>query len=379
MKLNRRLIVSLMTAILSVYVIIYYWASGERFVNTVIAAATPFIGGAMIAYVVNILMSGYENLYLRLVKNKFARKLARSISLLLAYSTFLALILFLIGTVFPELISSIQSLISRAPRDVSNLIKQLQSLRWIDETLRDYFGNNAATEISSQLTKYVQQTLTNVGAILINLITSVTSVFSVALSMFVSLIFSAYVLASKERLGRQVRRLIQAYVPKLYRPFETIRQVFHQSFRNFIVGQTVEAIILGCLTFVGMQIFNFPYAPTISVLIAFTALIPVVGAYIGVTIGVILIMTQSMSQALWFFIFVVVLQQFEGNLIYPRVVGNSVGLPGMWVIMAITIGGALGGILGMLMAVPFLAACYKLIRQDVQRREDRKKLISKQT
>ncbi len=379
MKLNRRLIVSLMTAILAVYVIIYYWASGERFVNTVIAAATPFIGGAMIAYVVNILMSGYENLYLRLVKNKFARKLARSISLLLAYSTFLALILFLIGTVFPELISSIQSLISRAPRDVSNLIKQLQSLRWIDETLRDYFGNNAATEISSQLTKYVQQTLTNVGAILINLITSVTSVFSVALSMFVSLIFSAYVLASKERLGRQVRRLIQAYVPKLYRPFETIRQVFHQSFRNFIVGQTVEAIILGCLTFVGMQIFNFPYAPTISVLIAFTALIPVVGAYIGVTIGVILIMTQSMSQALWFFIFVVVLQQFEGNLIYPRVVGNSVGLPGMWVIMAITIGGALGGILGMLMAVPFLAACYKLIRQDVQRREDRKKLISKQT
>ena len=164
---------------------------------------------------------------------------------------------------------------------------------------------------------------------------------------------------------------MRAYLPKLYQPAENVRQVFHQSFRSFIVGQSLEAVILGCLTFIGMQIFKFPYAPMISVLIAFTALIPVVGAYIGVTIGVILIMTQSLTQAFWFLVFVVTLQQFEGNLIYPRVVGNSVGLPGMWVIMAITVGGALGGILGMLMAVPFFAACYKLIRQDVKKRENK--------
>lgn len=373
MKINKRLVISLVLTAFAIYLIFYYWAVGEKFLSTLTAAATPFIGGAMIAYVVNILMTGYEKFYLRLTNNNaIAGKFARPLSLLLAYSTFIALFIFLIGTVVPELISSIQSMVTKAPKLVNNLIIELQDNKMVKEALRNYYGSNAGAEITSQLTRYVQGSLRGIGTILLNLLTSVTSVFSVAINILVSLIFSIYVLSSKEALGNQINRLIKAYLPKFYEPFNNVRQVFHTSFRNFFVGQTVEAIILGLLTFIGMRIFNFPYAPTVSMLIAFTALIPVVGPYIGVTIGVILILTQSLGQALWFLIFVIVLQQFEGNLIYPRVVGNSVGLPGMWVIMAITIGGALGGILGMLMAVPFCAACYKLIRQDVQKREAQK-------
>lgn len=372
MKTNRRLLISLATIIITVYAIIYYWSSAERLLQTLFAAATPFIGGAMVAYVVNILMSGYERTYLKIVKHPLARKLSRGLSMFLAYFTLIFLIIFLLGTVLPELVTSVQSMVSQAPKAITNLITQMQENQWVNETLVDYFGNDARTEVVNQLTGYVQTTLRSVGTILLNLLTSVTELFSVALNILVSLVFSLYVLASKENLGQQFNRLIKAYIPKAYEPFENVRQVFHSSFRSFFVGQTLEAIILGVLVFIGMQIFNFPYAPTISILIGFTALLPVVGAYIGVTIGVILILTQSFTQAVWFLVFVIILQQFEGNLIYPRVVGNSVGLPGMWVIMAITIGGALGGLLGMLVAVPFFAACYKLVRQDVESREAKK-------
>lgn len=143
----------------------------------------------------------------------------------------------------------------------------------------------------------------------------------------------------------------------------------HQRFHGFFVGQTLEAMILGSLTAAGMFLFNFPYAATIGILVAFTALIPVIGAYIGATIGFILIATQSVSQAFLFLVYLIVLQQFEGNVIYPRVVGGSIGLPGMWVLMAITIGGALWGILGMLVAVPLAASLYQIIKDNVAKRQ----------
>ena len=146
-------------------------------------------------------------------------------------------------------------------------------------------------------------------------------------------------------------------------------RIFNESFRGYIVGQCTEAVILGVLCVVGMLIFRFPYAGMIGSLVGFTALIPVAGAYIGAAVGAVMILTQSPLKALLFGVFLVILQQLEGNLIYPRVVGRSIGLPALWVLAAVTVGGSLMGIPGMLLGVPITAALYRLIREDMSRRE----------
>ena len=177
-----------------------------------------------------------------------------------------------------------------------------------------------------------------------------------------------YVLLDKEKLGRQTKCLIRTYVPRASERIFYVTRVVDESFHSFIVGQCIEAVILGILCIIGMLIFQFPYAVMIGVFIGFTALIPIAGAYIGAAVGAIMILTVSPLQAVQFLIFIVVLQQLEGNLIYPKVVGESIGLPGIWVLTAITVGGGVLGIGGMLIAVPLFATGYRLLKEDVIRR-----------
>lgn len=368
-KINKKWLITFLFLLVVILAVFRYWSNAEDTLATIWKAALPFIGGAMLAYVVNILMSGYEVAYQRLFTGPRARKFSRSISMVLAYATFIILLLVLLGIVIPELVESVQGLVATAPKAIQNLIVAIQKNDWVQKNMTEYLGQDATRELTTKINAYMTQILTGIGSFLMGLLNSVTDIFSTLLNIFMALIFSLYVLGGKEELGRQFNRLLATYLPSMVAPFDNVRQIFHQSFRSFFIGQTTEAIILATLTFVGMLIFKFPYASTVSILVGFSAMIPVVGAYLGVTVGMVLIMTQSFSQALWFLVFIVTLQQFEGNLIYPRVVGNSVGLPGMWVIVAITIGGALGGIFGMLVAVPFFASCYKLIRQDVNRRQ----------
>ncbi len=369
LKNHKNLILTLLVALVVVLAIFRYWETAENILGTMWQATLPFIGGAMVAYVVNILMSGYERVYYRLFTGEGARKFSRPITLLLAYATFLILLLILLGIVIPELVESVHSLVTNTPKAVQNLITEIQHNRWLNSFLTEYLGSNTSSDIIDKVNAYTNDILSGVGTFLLGLLSSVTNVFSALLNILMALIFSVYVLVSKEELGQQIRRLIKTYLPSLYEPFENVRQVFHESFRNFFSGQITEAVILGTLVFLGMTLFKFPYASTIGILVGFTNIFPIIGAYIGGIVGMILVMTQSFNQALWFVVFIIVLQQIESNLIYPRVVGNSVGLPGMWVIVAVTVGGALGGIFGMLVSVPFFASLYKLIRQDVLRRE----------
>ena len=249
---------------------------------------------------------------------------------------------------------------------VANFIKEVSDNKAIKELL-DYFGNSS--DINSTFSKYSQQILNQVLSVLTGVLTSVSTIASTVLNVFFSLVFSIYVLASKEQLGRQFNLLIDTYLGKYAEKVHYVLDILHQRFHGFFVGKTLEAMILGSLTAAGMFLFSFPYAATIGILVAFTALIPVIGAYIGATIGFILIATQSVSQAFLFLAYLIVLQQFEGNVIYPRVVGGSIGLSGMWVLMAITIGGALWGILGMLVAVPLAASLYQIIKDNVAKRQ----------
>jgi predicted PurR-regulated permease PerM len=206
----------------------------------------------------------------------------------------------------------------------------------------------------------------------IGLTTSVVvTIFTSAFNLVMGLAFSIYILAQKEKLGRHMKRLLYAVFPEQkVSKFLAFLHRANRSFSSFVQGQVVEAVIIGALVFIGMSIFKFPFAPVISVLVGVTALIPVLGAWIGAIIGALLILPVSFMKAVWFLVFLVILQQLEGNLIYPHVVGRSIGLPGIWVFFAVIVGGGVGGVLGMLLGVPICAIIYNELRAFIHRKDE---------
>lgn len=366
MKFEKKQVYYVVIAFTLCFAIQAYWSSGAQLLNTFYTASFPFLMGAGLAYIINIVMSAYEKLYVRLFKNTWLIKLKRSISMILAYLTFTVIIIWIFSIVLPDLIKSLSFLMTIDTKQITKLINELGDNKLVAQAL-EYLG--AGNDLATTIQKYSQQVLKQVLTVLTSLLTSVTTLASTILNLFISLLFSIYVLASKEKLGRQFNLLIDTYLGKFAKTVHYVIGILHQRFHGFFVGQTMEAIILGTLTATGMFIFKLPYAATIGVLVAFTALIPVVGAYIGLCIGFILIATQSITKAIFFVIYLIILQQFEGNLIYPRVVGNSSGLPGMWVLLAITVGGSLWGVLGMLIAVPLSASIYQIIKDHVHKRQ----------
>lgn len=371
MNFEKRHVYYIVAAFILCYMVQAYWNTGAYFVGTIWSASQPFLIGAAIAYVVNIVMSAYERLFGMLLLGTRVAGAKRAISMILAYLTFVVIIVWIFSIVLPDLISSIKSLLTIDTSGINQWINDLNDNKYVAKIL-NYLGedNDLATTISS----YSQQILKQVLTVLTGILTSVSSIASTLLNVFVSIIFSLYVLGNKETLVRQAGLLIDTYLGKYASKVRYVVGILDNRFHGFFVSQTLEAMILGSLTALGMNIFGFPYAATVGVLIAFTAIIPVVGAYIGLVIGFILLATQSISQAIWFVVFLVVLQQFEGNLIYPRVVGGSIGLPGMWVLVAITIGGALAGIPGMLMAVPLAASLYQIVKDHVSKKHIKQNL-----
>lgn len=366
MKFEKKQVYYVVFAFIICYAIQAYWHSGAALVYTIYQASIPFMIGAGIAYIVNIVMSAYESLYDRFLTHPILQKIKRSITMILAYLTFIFVIFWLFSIVLPDLIVSINSLLRIDTSGFSHFIKEISDNSVIKESL-NYFGS--LSDITTTLSDYSRQFLNQVLSVLTGVLTSVSTIASTVLNIFVSLVFSIYILASKEELGRQFNVLMDTYISKYADGIRYVFGILHLRFHGFFVGQTIEAVILGTLTTLGMFLLDFPYAATIGILVAFFSLIPIVGAYIGATIGFILIATHSVSQAFFFLIYLVILQQFEGNVIYPRVVGGSIGLPGMWVLMAITIGGALWGVLGMIVAVPIAASLYQMVKDNVAKRQ----------
>lgn len=369
MRFEKKQCYYVIIAFMICYAINAYWNSATTLINTVYKASFPFLIGAGIAYIINIVMSIYERIYVYLVPVPALLKAKRTLSMILAYLTFVLLITWLFSIVLPDLIASINALLQIDTSGLTHFIRKASETKLIKESL-DYFGTSA--DITRALSDYSQQIINQVLAVLTGLLTSVSTIASTILNVFVSLVFSIYVLANKEHLGKQFTLLIDTYSGKYAKTIHYLLGILHLRFHGFFVGQTLEAMILGTLTAIGMMLLQFPYATTIGVLVAFTALLPVIGAYIGASIGFILIATHSVSQAFLFLLYLIILQQFEGNVIYPRVVGGSIGLPGMWVLMAITIGGALWGLLGMFIAVPLAASLYQLLKDNVMKRQVKK-------
>ncbi|EHI74954.1 membrane protein [Streptococcus criceti] len=375
MKLTKRHFGYLFLVIALIYATVTYWSLGQRILLTIYRASLPFLAGAGMAYIINIVMSGYEHLLRKILGRDIPGR--RAISLILSYLTFVIAIFLIFSIVLPDLITSLKALLAIDFEGLGKLFNHVQKDSNV-QRLMHYFHIDLNKSASSLLNKYNKQISTTVIGILSGLLTSATSLASGLVSLFISFVFSIYVLAGKEKLGRQGNMLVHAYLPKYEEKFHYVRRITHESFHGFFVGQTLEAMILGSLCALGMLIFKIPYAGTVGILVGFTALIPVVGAYIGLSIGAILIMTLSIPKAIFFVVFLVILQQFEGNLIYPRVVGHSIGLPPMWVILVITIGASLWGILGMLVAVPTAATIYKLIRNHVYNKRAKEEQRSNQ-
>jgi len=345
------------------YLFMYYWERLAGFIGAVFGAAVPLFIGGMIAYLVNILMRFYERHYFPKKQKGFPVKSRRPVCMLGAFLTLVAIIVLVVSLIVPQLVSCVQLLLSAVPGLIEKLVAWAGSLNLFSEEtfqiLQEFDWKSRIGEIAKVLTS-------GVGDVMNVVLNIITSVISGTVTAFLSIIFSIYLLGSKDKIGSQIKRAGRRYLPQsLYRKGEYVVQVLDDAFHRYIVGQCTEAVILGALCTVFMLVLGLPYATMIGALIAFTALIPVAGAYIGAGLGALMILSVSPIEALVFLVLIVVLQQLEGNLIYPKVVGASIGLPGIWVLAAVTIGGGILGIFGMLLGVPLAAALYRIVRDDV--------------
>lgn len=334
--------------------------------STVFSLILPFLLGGCIAFILNVPMRKIESLLFR-KSGKIADKIKRPVSLVLTLLLLVALIAVIFGLVIPELGSSFVLL-----RD--NVIQFLQNLEQEHPAFLNQFLSYlpSAEELAAldweSIVQDVVGFLGNGAGSFINSTVNVASrIFSGIFAFFIGFVFSIYLLVQKETVGRQVRRLIYAYLPEnIADRILSIARLSDKTFSSFLSGQCMEALVLGTLFFIVMTIFRFPYALMISVLIGVTALIPVFGAFIGCIIGAFMIlMTDGFIKMLTFIAVFLILQQLEGNLIYPKVVGNSVGLPAMWVFVAVSVGGSAFGVLGMLIFIPLCSVLYALLRESV--------------
>lgn len=352
-------------SIFILYLCTQYWKDVAGFVSSLVGAASPLIIGCVIAYLVNILMSMYEKHYFPNSEKRIVKKGKRPVCMIAAYLTLIAIVILVFGLVVPQLVSCIQLLLSELPAAMKTLVNAMDKIEMIPKDIISFLQDINWQSKISQLINMVTSGIGNAMGIMVNMI---SSVFSGIVTAFLSIIFSFYLLSGKETLAGQVNHLMEHYLKKEWNEkIHYVLDILNDCFRRYIVGQCTEAVILGLLCMLGMWILRLPYASMLGALVAFTALIPVAGAYIGAGVGAFMILTVSPVKALIFLVFIVVLQQLEGNLIYPKVVGSSLGLPGIWVLAAVTVGGGIMGVVGMLLGVPIVAAIYRLIKNDVNK------------
>lgn len=348
--------------------VIVYFNQVLKAAKSVYDIVLPLVLGFIIAYVVNILMRFLERHYFPKAEKPWIARTRRPVCLLLSYVLILLILAAVITLVLPKVVDTIKALSAVLPGYWERISQ------WVDDHkdqwsfVSEWMDKDALSwdSITDNIKSNAPQSL---RSILTSSLTVISGLTSGLFDLVVGLAFSAYLLASKERLLAQAEKLQKAFLPpSTAARFNTILAAANESFASFITGQCTEAVILGALCIAGMLIFGFPYATSIGIFVGVTSLIPILGAYLGAAVGVLLIFQADPAKALLFVVFIIVLQQLEGNLIYPRVMGTSLGLPGLWVFAAVVIGGGLGGIVGMLFGVPTAATIYKLVRAAADER-----------
>ncbi len=363
-KLEWKTVSKIVIGALAIYLSIHYWPSISDTLKTVISSATPIIVGGCMAYPLDILMSFYERHFFPKSTKSAVIKSRKILSLIGAIVTIIGIIALIIVLIAPQLVNCVKMVIAEFPSAMEWVIAKLKTNEFVS---KDLINSLSSIDWKSRISDIAETVTSGLGNMMNVAVSALTSVFSVISNIVLGLIFALYILIDKKRLQRQANRVSEKYVPDIIlKKIKHVLSVLNDCFHRFIVGQCTEAVILGSLCTVGMLILKLPYAPMIGALMAFTALIPIVGGLIGAGVGAFLILMESPVKALIFIIFVIILQQLEGNLIYPKVVGSSIGLPGIWVLAAVTVGGGVFGIFGMLVGVPIAATFYRLVKDDVR-------------
>ena len=350
----------------------------EFLINTVLMlwrVASPLILGAILAYILEIIIKRFEKLFFPKSKKTWLCQARRPICIMLATVLVVFLAVLMVSIIIPGLTDAFTVLSSEFP----NYFIQVKS--WVLTTFSNVptvtnYVKDLELDWAFIQDRVVQWAINGIGdnSLLTNTVTVISAVTGSIANFLISAIFAMFLLGSKQKLQNQYRNVMSAAVSeKNNGKVQHILLTANRCFSGFIVGQSINGLILGALTWLGMRIFGMPYALMVGVLSGTTSLIPIIGGYIGAALGTFLVFTANPSLALWFLIFIVALQNVQGNILYPRLVGNSVGLPSLWVLAAVSVGGGLNGVGGMIMAVPITATVYALVQEWVHRKKERTK------
>lgn len=346
---------------------IVYWGHVATWFYQVWQAAMPLITALVIAYLLNLLVVRYEKLLHRL-----SDKYRRGVSLMLAVVTIICVLIIVLRIVVPQVVSAVSQLVEGIPVAVARIQRLLDEHQLIVPQISEYARqlNVDFGQVAQKAVAFINQLASSSFSTLLK---STTNIAANIVNLVLSVMLSFYVILSKESLAKQFNRVFAWALPEQHhRRLLHVLSVANDSFSNFITGMLTEAFILGTLVTVGMIVLRFPYASMIGVLAGVLALIPVLGAYLSATIGFVMILAVSPSQAIGFLVFILIVQQIEGNLIYPRIMGNSIGLPGIWVTSSVALAGGVFGVVGMMVGVPLAATVYKLLRETIEHDERKK-------
>lgn len=362
-KKKLKLYLILIAYILALILIVVHFKTVLKGIGFVFHLHTPLFIGIMIAFVFNRPYEMFQRFYHSKWKLKESR--AKVLSIATIYLLALGVGILLLSLVAPELYKNITMF-------ASNVTEYLNEMQAFINGITSFWGIRSIdiSAITEAIKEYLSTLSDSLNETLPEIISVTTNFASAVATGVISIVLSIYIMSGKDHLSAQLKRTVYVYLPKqAHNPLKSLFHVILQVFGDYVAGQCKEAVILGSLCFAGMTVLRLDYAGLISVIIAFTALVPIAGAYIGGAVGVVLLMFVSPQKALIFLIFLVILQQFEGNVIYPRVVGRKIGLPGMWVLLSISVGNSLLGIWGMLISVPITTIFYQLLKRDVAKRE----------
>lgn len=371
MEINKKTLKSIFLGVVGCIVLYWLLIETER-VKTIIQVIknviSPFFVGAAFAFVINVPMRSIEGALRKIKKDS----LRRAVAILLTFILVLLILTLVFWLLVPQLIDTVQTLVPKLYTFFSDLESSVKNLMQDNPQLMQWITDNTDFEnfdwagLAQKLITMISNSLTTIVGGAFFALGSVSSFF---MNLFISVVFAIYCLFQKENLARQGRKLLYAFLPEKFSD-EAIRilRLSNSTFSNFLSGQCIEVCILGLLFAVSMAIFRMPYIPLVSVLVAVTAFIPIVGAWVGCIFGAFFILVANPVQAFWFVIMFLVLQQIENNMIYPRVVGTSIGLSGMWVLVAVSVGGNLMGVAGMFLMIPVVSVVHTVLSEYTEKR-----------
>ncbi|MBQ7360174.1 MAG: AI-2E family transporter [Lachnospiraceae bacterium] len=366
-KVKMRQIRGLLIFAAALVLLIIYSGSVWSGIEMFFGILTPFLAGGAIAFVLNMPMNWVEKKWFGKWNGRVAAKMKRPISMVIAILLIVLIVALIMLIIVPQVGESLAELGVQIPAFFNSTLVTLTKLAneypEILEQVKEL--QNIKIDWDTVINTVVDFLKNGMGNVLTVTVTAAGSLIGGIVNTFIAFIFAIYILSQKENLARQRDKLLDAYLPEIWSArIKKVMKLMYKNFSNFVSGQCIEAVILGCMFVIAMAIFGFPYAVMVGTLIAVTALIPVVGAFIGCFVGAFLILINDPLQAVWFIVMFLIIQQIEGNLIYPRVVGSSVGLPSIWVLVAVSLGGSLFGVAGMLLFIPLLSTVYALVREN---------------